>query len=109
MQPPPLVDNLDQTPADRVDALLRRHCLGEGLDGLLVETKECRRGLRPNDQALVERVNEARLGLWKWMGERQPGADPEALRRAWRDRRLEAVICGGWVQQDDGTWGEKKC
>jgi hypothetical protein len=109
VKPQPLVENLDQTPADRVDELLRRHCIGEGLDGLLAETKECRRGLKQEDQALVERVNGARQTLWKWMRERSPGTDDETLRRAWRMKHFEAVVCGGWVQAEDGAWGEKKC
>ncbi len=109
VRPPPLVENLDATPADRIDDLLRRHCIGEGLDGLLAETKECRRGLRQDDQALVDRVNKARLGLWAWMRQQKPNADAEALRREWHKRHLLGVVCGGWVQREDGTWGEKKC
>src|ERR1700712_4383771 len=36
--PAPLVDHTDETEADRVDALLRQRCIGEGNDGLLVDT-----------------------------------------------------------------------
>jgi len=109
VKPQPLVENLDATPADRVDDLLRRHCIGEGNDGLLSETKECRRGLKQEDQQLVDRVNKTRLLLWKWMREHHPASTEDSLRGAWRKKHLEGVVCGGWVQSDDGAWGEKKC
>ncbi|MBL8951036.1 MAG: DUF1318 domain-containing protein [Myxococcaceae bacterium] len=109
VKPQPLAENLDATPADRLDDLLRRHCVGEALDGLLTETKECRRGLKPEDQVIVDRANKARQALWRWMKERQPQAPEDALRDAWRKKHLDGVVCGGWVQADDGTWGDKKC
>ncbi len=109
VKPQPLVENLDLTPADRVDELLRRHCIGEGNDGLLTATKECRRGIKGEDEALIDRVNKTRQSLWKWMRDRAPGSSEDDLKRAWRKKHLEAVICGGWVQADDGAWSDKKC
>jgi len=111
IQPTPLVENIGKTQADRVDELLRRHCVGEGRDGLLVDTRSrCRAGrLSADDAALVERVNRTRLHLWKWMRTIRPGVPEESVRRSWQQVHAEGVICGGWVESDDGTWGEKKC
>jgi hypothetical protein len=111
VKPAPLVDTLSQSPADHVDELLRRHCAGEGLEGLLVETrpKECHRGLSPADDALIARVNEARQRLWRWMSEQKAAAAEVEVRRAWRKKHLEGVVCGGWVQSENGAWDAKKC
>ncbi|NMO18731.1 DUF1318 domain-containing protein [Pyxidicoccus fallax] len=111
MQPAPLVETNGRTQADRVDELLRRHCLGEGKDGLLVDTRrQCVAGrLTADDLALMERVNRARMQLWQWMRTVRPAATEESLRRNWQQVHATGVICGGWVQADDGTWGEKKC
>ncbi|OJH40155.1 DUF1318 domain-containing protein [Cystobacter ferrugineus] len=111
IQPTPLVENIGRTPADRVDELLRRHCVGEGRDGLLVDTRrQCRAGrLSADDAALVERVNRSRRQLWQWMRTVRPGVSEESLRQSWQRVHAEGVICGGWVESDDGTWGEKKC
>ncbi|MFY0579994.1 DUF1318 domain-containing protein [Cystobacter fuscus] len=111
IQPTPLVENLGRTQADRVDELLRRHCVGEGKDGLLVDTRSrCQSGrLSADDAALVDRVNRARRHLWQWMGTVRPGVPEESLRRSWQQVHAQGVICGGWVESEDGTWGEKKC
>ncbi|ADO75489.1 DUF1318 domain-containing protein [Stigmatella aurantiaca] len=111
LQPTPLVENMGKTQADRVDDLLRRHCVGEARDGLLVDTRRsCQAGrLSADDVALVERVNRARLQLWHWMQTLRPGVPEESLRQSWRQFHAEGVVCGGWVESDDGTWGEKKC
>lgn len=111
IQPTPLVENLGRTQADRVDELLRRHCVGEGKDGLLVDTRRrCQAGrLTSDDVALMERVNRSRLQLWKWMRTVRPAATEEALRQSWHQMHAEGVVCGGWVEAADGTWGEKKC
>lgn len=111
IQPTPLVENLGKTQADRVDELLLRHCVGEGKDGLLVESRRrCRAGrLTADDVALVERVNRSRLQLWKWMRTQRPDASEESLRQSWHRVHAEGVVCGGQVEAADGTWGEKKC
>ncbi|MFL5346532.1 MAG: DUF1318 domain-containing protein [Hyalangium sp.] len=111
MQPTPLVENMGKTQADRVDELLRHHCVGEGRDGLLVDTRRsCQAGrLSANDVALVERVNRARVLLWQWMRTVRPTVPEESLRRSWQQLHAEGVVCGGWVESNDGTWGEKKC
>lgn len=111
MQPGPLVENLGKTQADRVDELLRRHCVGEGRDGLLVDTRrQCQAGrMTADDTALVERVNRSRQQLWQWMSTVRPGVPEASLRRSWQQVHAQGVVCGGWVESDDGTWGEKKC
>ena len=113
IQPTPLVDNTTgKTQADRVDDLLRRHCVGEGRNGLLVvdSRRRCQTGrMTADDVALAERVNRARLQLWQWMGTMRPGVPEEELRKSWQQVHAAGVICGGWVEAEDGTWGEKKC
>ena len=111
IQPTPLVENIGRTQADRVDELLRRHCVGEGRDGLLVVNRNrCQAGrMSADDVALVERVNRARVHLWQWMRTVRPDVSEESLRRSWQQVHAKGVICGGWVEADDGTWGEKKC
>lgn len=94
-----------------VDALLVRRCIGEGLDGLLVQTREtCVGEVDPAVLgALVQRVNRDRRQLWAFMLSRAPGATEEQVRASWREKHLPLVVCGGQVQQADGTWGVKRC
>lgn len=109
--PPPLIDNSGLTAADEVDGLLTRHCLGEGLDGLLVATRaSCEGAADPEVSGLlIERVNRARLQLWRWMRTVRPEATAADLKAAWREAHLRGVACGAWIQQDDGRWGPKRC
>jgi hypothetical protein len=108
---PSLIDDTEQTEADRMDALLRQHCIGEANDGTLADTHDACRGTedRPAALVLIDRVNRARLQLWRWMHERRPGAQVDDLRRSWRKTHAEGVVCGGWMQRDDGGWEAKKC
>jgi len=107
----PLMDRTEMTDADLVDELLRQHCLGEALDGTLADTFDACVGAadRPAAEALSARVNSARRQLWRWMREKKPATTPEEVRRAWRQAHLPGVVCGAWVQNADGKWGEKKC
>ncbi|EGI77157.1 putative lipoprotein [Hylemonella gracilis ATCC 19624] len=115
MQAPPLVDRLNKTPADRVDELLRRHCIGEGNDGLLADTRrDCKAGrMTAEDTALVQRVNSARQQLWAWMREQKsrtvPQVSADDLRMRWQRVHAQGVVCGALVQAADGSWGEKTC
>lgn len=111
IQPAPLVDASELTDADRVDGFLLQHCVGEGKDGLIVDTHEACEGAADADElaALVGRVNAARRQLWRWMHERRTDIPEDELQRAWRERHLENVVCGGWVEQSDGTWRAKAC
>lgn len=107
----PLVDDAEATDADRLDALLRTRCIGEGREGLLVDTREACRGRQDLSAALelVDRVNRARVRLWRWMQQERGDASAEALRRTWRRAHARGVVCGGWIQRDDGGWEEKGC
>lgn len=108
---PPLVDNIGLTEADQVDALLQQRCVGEARDGMLADTHESCRGAADHEQAvvLIERVNLARQQLFRYLQARQPQTPPTDLRRTWRQAHLRGVICGGWVQKDDGSWEAKPC
>jgi hypothetical protein len=107
----PLVDKTEMTVADRVDGLLRQHCMGEARDGTVADTFEACIGAADRGlvQAMVEQVNAARRQLWRWMRERRPDVPADELRRAWRVAHAKGVVCGGWIQADDGKWEEKKC
>jgi hypothetical protein len=111
IQPAPLVDASELTDADRLDGFLMQHCLGEGKDGLVVDTHEACQGAADADElaALATRVNAARRQLWRWMHERRSDLAEAELKRAWHERHLENVVCGGWVEQSDGTWRGKAC
>ncbi len=100
-----------RTDQPMVDALLVRRCLGEGLDGLLAQTREtCAGEVDPSVLGpLVQRVNRDRRQLWAFMMSRSGGATEEDVRRSWREKHLLMVVCGGQVQQADGTWGVKRC
>jgi Protein of unknown function (DUF1318) len=110
--PPAIVDDTERTDADRLDALLQQHCVGEGKDGALVETHDACKGAADRAQlsTLVERANNARQQLWRWMRERAtPKPALDDVRRAWTKTHARGVVCGGWLQRDDGGWEEKKC
>jgi uncharacterized protein YdbL (DUF1318 family) len=111
MRSPPLVEGADLTDAERVDDLLRQHCLGEGRDGLLADTHDACRSSAADASltVLVERVNRARQQLWRWMHDERPDAKVEDLRQSWQRIHAAAVVCGGWWQRADGGWEAKKC
>lgn len=94
-----------------LDGLLVRRCVGEARSGLLEETPATCSGRHRAQRTseTVQRVNRARRQLWQHLQDVTPGADPEALRARWRTHHLGSVVCGGQVQQDDGTWGVTAC
>ncbi len=104
-------EDAEATDADRVDRLLRQHCIGEGGDGLLVDTHRACRGAadRASTIALVDRINRARAQLWRWMGAERTDLSPEEIRRTWQRIHAQGVTCGAWIQRADGAWEEKKC
>ncbi len=106
-----LVDRTEQTEADRIDDLLQQHCIGEGKDGLLVDTQEDCVGAADHavSIALVNRTNHARMQLFRWMQGQRPDAPADTLRRAWHEAHVVGVVCGGWVQRGGGQWEAKKC
>ena len=111
IRPPPLVDESDLTDADRVDGLLTQHCLGEGKDGLLVDTRDACRGGADADEVhtMVERVNRARRQLWRWMHDQRTDVSEDQLRQDWRQIHLRNVVCDGWIEVADGKWQAKSC
>jgi hypothetical protein len=111
IRPSPLVDESELTDADRLDGLLAQHCVGEGKDGLIADTREaCRGGADPEElRTLLERTNRARRQLWRWMHEQRPDVSEGGLQRAWRANHVLNVVCGGWIEGSDGKWQGKSC
>lgn len=111
VRPAPLVDESDLTDADRLDGLLAQHCLGEGKDGLIVDTHEACKGAADTQelQVLLERVNRARRQLWRWMHEQRSEVPEAEMERAWHENHLRNVVCGGWIEGSDGKWQGKTC
>jgi uncharacterized protein YdbL (DUF1318 family) len=92
-----------------VEALLVRGCLGEALDGFLVELP-CEGELQASAIApIVQRINRDRRQIWAFMQARSDGATEEQVRHAWRKRWIEGLVCNAKVQMEDGSWGVKKC
>ncbi len=109
-QSKPVVEEAEASDAERVDALLKASCVGEALDGSLVETHEhCAVKDVPRVGTLLDRANRNRLQIWEWLRGQRPDRSPKEVRAAWRAVHLSTVPCGGEVQLDDGTWGQKKC
>jgi hypothetical protein len=108
---PEELKNPDLTKLDRLDRLLRRHCVGEGFDGLLVETAEACRGAVDHDELeqLIERTNLARGQLWQWLWSERPKRSLDEVKRAWVITHRQGVVCGAWVQKPDGSWEERGC
>ena len=111
IRPAPLVDQSDLTDADRLDGFLAQHCVGEGKDGLIVDTRDaCKGGADAEEvQTLLERVNRARRQLWRWMHEQRANVSEGELQRAWRENHVRNLVCGGWLEGSDGKWQGKSC
>jgi hypothetical protein len=108
--PRPVLEEESGSDAERIDALLKDRCLGEASDGTLAETRDsCTVKEVPHMSALVERANRDRLQIWEWLKAQKPARSLEDVRKAWRDVHLRGVVCGGQVQQPDGSWAPKKC
>ena len=111
IKPLPLTNQTELTDADLVDGLLVQHCIGEGRDGLLIDTHPACIGAsdRAETNALIERVNQARLQLWRWMHEERTSASVEDLRRTWRGLHVKGVVCGAWIEGEPNAWAAKAC
>jgi hypothetical protein len=111
LKPPDTLEDPDSTRMDRLDRLLRQRCVGEGKDGLLVETaKDCRGAVDHDALAqLVESTNRARGQLWEWLKKERPKATLDEVRQSWVTTHRQGVVCGGWVQKADGTWEPRSC
>ena len=109
-EPRPVVEAETSSDAERIDALLKSMCVGEALDGTLVETRDrCSVKEVPRLSSLVERANRDRQQIWEWLKAERPKHSMAEVRRAWRETHVRAVVCGGQVQKDDGSWEAKKC
>ena len=106
-----MTDQTEMTEADRVDDMLLRHCIGEGRNGLLVDTSEVCRGAVDRDEVvkLIDRANLGREQLWRWMHQQRPELSLQELRSRWRMAHATGVVCGGWIEGDDGKWEAKSC
>jgi hypothetical protein len=111
IRPASLVDESDLTDADRLEGLLAQHCVGEGKDGLIVDTRDACKGAPDAEeiQTLLERVNRARRQLWRWMHGQRADVSEAELQRGWRENHLRNVVCGGWIEGSDGKWQAKSC
>jgi hypothetical protein len=111
IKPLPLSDATELTDADVVDNLVVQHCIGEGRDGLLVDTHAACVGAADRSEALelIARVNQARVQLWRWMQTERKDASIDDLRRTWRAVHVRGVPCDGWIQNEHGEWEAKRC
>ena len=107
----PMADQTEMTDADRVDDMLKRHCVGESRSGLLVDTSEICHGAVDRDELVkrVDRVNRARQQLWQWMHEQRQDLSLDEVRSRWQKAHATSVVCGGWIERDDGKWEAKSC
>ncbi len=108
-------DEVDRSEFAQLDELLRRHCVGESLDGtILITAATCSGRTDAAERSrLVERVNRDRYQIWRELQTRglPRGHERELalVRRAWRAAHVRAIVCGGQVQREDGAWEDKKC
>ncbi|HEX5655602.1 MAG TPA: hypothetical protein VFX59_00335 [Polyangiales bacterium] len=111
IMPAPIIDQTEQTEPDRLDALLRQRCVGEGNDGLLVDTHDDCIGAADRNQALtlIDRTNRARVQLWQWMQKERPEQSVDTLRTRWFEEHARNAVCRAWMQRPDGSWGPKAC
>jgi hypothetical protein len=106
----PIVEEVDHSDAERIDELLKISCIGEALDGTLVETRDrCTVKEVPHMSMLLEKANRDRMQIWEWLRRQRPDRSLAEVRRAWHETHLRAVVCGGQLQRDDGGWEAKKC
>ncbi len=105
----------DLSRAGEVDELLVRACVGEGQEGLLVETADHCQGAFDELRLsrLVERENRNRVEVWHFLYEEAQNSHSTAsaldVQHAWQKNHLLGVVCGAQVQAADGTWSSKKC
>jgi hypothetical protein len=108
--PRPVIEEESASDAERIDTLLKDKCIGEALDGTLIETLDrCAVKQVPHLTTLLERTNRDRQQMWEWLKASRPQRSMPDVRRAWREVHLRAVTCGGQVQNPDGSWEPKRC
>jgi len=94
-----------------IDEMLVAGCLGEGMDGLLVQNpKGCGKDVDTGQMArIVGRANLHRRQIWQVIGKQRPQASEDQIRRTWREIHLKRVVCGGRIEVAEGSWEKKKC
>ena len=103
-----------------IDQLLVDGCVGEALNGLLLQTPDrCEREVDAGQVTrVVERTNLHRRQLWRVIQQRDaanaantPPEEPsdERVRATWREIHLQRVVCKAWIQQDEQAWEQKEC
>ena len=99
------------TDQEQVDLLLKRRCIGEGRDALLVETRDSCVGQYDSAEAarLLQRVNAHRRDVIEALLRKSDGRSRDRVVRGYRAKLLELLVCGGRYQRDDGTWEVKSC
>jgi len=97
--------------ADRMDSLRRRQCVGESMDGLLIQRDEtCRGRIDEQDVAnLLERENRNRRQVWHFMEEQNPDASMTHIQSAWRVEYLKTLPCESAIQKANNEWGRVEC
>jgi hypothetical protein len=43
------------------------------------------------------------------MHDRRADVSEANLRREWRENHIRNIVCGGWLEGDDGKWQAKSC
>jgi hypothetical protein len=104
-------DDEGSTDADLTESLLEKACIGEGFDGLVVQTPAtCAASVDGAAvTSLVERANRHRRQLWQLMVRKQPGLTEAEAARAWRTVHLRDLPCGARIERFPGQFEVKAC
>ena len=97
--------------AEQIDTFLVSGCVGESLNGLVVETPEsCKEDLDPAEVTrTLQRVNRNRRQIWRFIQLQTPGANEESVRSIWRIHHIKRVVCGARIQTSQTAWEVKEC
>lgn len=96
---------------DQLDRLLVRRCVGEALDGSLVDTRARCSGKVdvPLLLRLIEDGNRQRQQIWARLQSAAKGKSLAEVRAAWRAVHLDNVVCGAQLEVAAGKWEAKSC
>lgn len=97
--------------SDQLDRLLIRRCVGEALDGSLVDTHARCSGKVdvPLLRRLLEDANRQRQQIWARLQRAAKGKSEADVRAAWRTVHLENVVCGAQIEITADKWDAKSC
>lgn len=94
------------------DRLLVRRCLGEALDGTLVDLRgRCSGKVDvPRLLRIVEETNRQRQQQWTALqAASKPPRSLSEVRQVWHRLHLEDVVCGALIESKPGVWESKQC